>query len=54
VIQVQTGVGKECGTTSKIGFVLAGENSDSGVRKLTDDKRRVIDYFFIIIIIIIK
>lgn len=41
VISVQTGVGKECGTTSKVGFVLAGEYADSGVRKLSDDKRKV-------------
>jgi len=40
-IQVQTGFGKECGTTSKVGMVLAGEDADSGVRKLQDDKRRV-------------
>jgi len=42
VVQVQTGFGKECGTTSKVGMVLAGEQADSGVRKLTDDKRKVI------------
>ena len=41
VISVQTGVGKDSGTTSKVGFVLAGENADSGVRKLCDDKRKV-------------
>ena len=42
LISVQTGVGKDTGTTSKIGFVLSGESADSGVRKLSDDKRRVI------------
>lgn len=40
-LQIQTGFGKECGTTSKIGFVLSGEENDSGVRRLTDEKRRV-------------
>jgi len=40
LISVQTGFGRDCGTKSKIGFVLSGENADSGVRKLTDDKRK--------------
>jgi hypothetical protein len=41
VISVQTGVGKDSGTNSKVGFVLAGEYADSGVRKLCDNKRKV-------------
>lgn len=41
LISVQTGVGKDTGTTSKIGFVLSGDLADSGVRKLSDDKRKV-------------
>jgi len=40
LISVQTGFGRDCGTRSKINFVLSGEDSDSGVRKLTDDKRK--------------
>jgi len=48
VLQVQTGFGKECGTTSKIGLVLAGEKADSGVRRLSDEKRKVkIGLFFL-------
>jgi hypothetical protein len=43
LISVQTGVGKDCGTNSKIGFVLSGELADSGVRNMTDNKRRVIN-----------
>ncbi len=46
VLQVQTGFGKECGTTSKIGLVLAGEKADSGVRRLSDEKRKVIIRLF--------
>jgi polycystin 1L2 len=41
VVSVQTGIGKDCGTNSKVGFVLSGEWSDSGVRKLSDGKRHV-------------
>lgn len=41
LISVQTGVGKDTGTTSKVGFVLSGEMADSGVRRLADEKRRV-------------
>lgn len=46
LISVQTGVGKDTGTTSKVGFVLSGENADSGVRKLSDDKRKVDGFRF--------
>jgi hypothetical protein len=45
LISVQTGFGRDTSTTSKVGFVLSGEFADSGVRKLSDDKRKVI--FFI-------
>jgi len=38
---VHTGVGKESSTTSNISFVISGELSDSGVRKLTDGKIQV-------------
>mgnify|MGYP002387825443 CR=1 FL=1 len=39
-------MGKEAGTTSNVSFVMAGELSDSGVRKLSDGKTQVdIDYF---------
>ncbi|UJR29011.1 hypothetical protein I4U23_010229 [Adineta vaga] len=38
LITVHTGVGKESGTTSHINFVISGELSDSGVRKLSDGK----------------
>ncbi len=41
LITVHTGVGKESGTTSNINFVISGESSDSGVRKLTDGKIKV-------------
>lgn len=49
LISVQTGVGRDTGTTSKVGFVLSGEFSDSGVRKLSDEKRKVgkKDFFLI-------
>ncbi|CAF0709342.1 unnamed protein product [Brachionus calyciflorus] len=40
LVSVQTGVGKSTGTTSKVGFVLSGDQADSGVRKLSDDKRK--------------
>ena len=48
LMSVQTGVGKDTGTTSKIGFVLSGESADSGVRKLSDDKRRVINRVYLV------
>ncbi|CAF1487008.1 unnamed protein product [Rotaria magnacalcarata] len=38
LITVHTGVGKEAGSTSNISFVMSGESSDSGVRKLSDGK----------------
>ena len=40
LISVQTGFGKDCGTTSKVGFVLSGELADSGVRGLCDLRRK--------------
>jgi hypothetical protein len=40
-ISVQTGVGKESGTLSNVGFVAVGESADSGVRKLFDGTRKV-------------
>ncbi len=42
VVSVQTGFGNDTGTTSQVGFVLSGEWADSGVRKLSDGKRKVI------------
>lgn len=42
LISVQTGFGRDTSTTSKVGFVLSGEFADSGVRKLSDDKRKVV------------
>ena len=41
LITVHTGVGKEASTTSNISLVISGEDSDSGVRKLTDGKIQV-------------
>ena len=41
LITVHTGVGKEAGSTSNISFVMSGESSDSGVRKLSDGKIQV-------------
>ena len=41
LITVHTGVGKEAGTTSNISFVVSGESSDSGVRRLADGKIQV-------------
>ncbi len=41
LITVHTGVGKEAGTTSNISFVMSGESSDSGVRRLADGKLQV-------------
>jgi polycystin 1L2 len=41
LITVHTGVGKESGTTSNVSFVMSGESSDSGVRKLSDGKIQV-------------
>ncbi|CAF1019415.1 unnamed protein product [Rotaria sordida] len=38
LIIVHTGVGKESGTTSNINFIISGESSDSGMRRLTDGK----------------
>jgi hypothetical protein len=48
LISVQTGFGRDTSTTSKVGFVLSGEFADSGVRKLSDDKRKVNFLYFII------
>ncbi|CAF5139951.1 unnamed protein product, partial [Rotaria sp. Silwood1] len=36
LITVHTGVGKESSTESNINFIISGESSDSGMRKLTD------------------
>jgi polycystin 1L2 len=41
LISVQTGIGRDTCTTSRVGFVLAGERADSGIRKLGDSKRKV-------------
>ena len=38
---MHTGVGKESSTRSNVNFVISGESSDSGVRKLTDGKLQV-------------
>jgi polycystin 1L2 len=40
LITVQTGLGTDTGTKSKVGFVIAGQWADSGVRQLDDDKRK--------------
>ena len=36
-----TGVKKHAGTASKVSFILSGDESDSGVRRLFDGKRKV-------------
>jgi hypothetical protein len=41
LITVHTGFGKHSGTTSNISFVISGELSDSGVRKLSNGKIQV-------------
>jgi hypothetical protein len=41
LITVHTGFGKEAGTTSNVSFVVSGESTDSGVRRLSDDKVQV-------------
>ena len=38
---VQTGVRKNASTTSKVSFIVSGENGDSGVRRLYDGHRKV-------------
>ena len=40
-LHVYTGVKAKSGTDSRIGFVLAGSESDTGIRKLADGKRQV-------------
>lgn len=39
---VQTGVRKNASTTSKVSFIVSGENGDSGVRRLYDGHRKVL------------
>ena len=38
---VYTGTKKQAGTISKISFILSGDESDTGVRRLFDGKRKV-------------
>jgi len=38
---VYTGVKKHGGTTSKVSFILSGDESDTGARRLFDGKRKV-------------
>ena len=38
---VYTGTKKQAGTTSKISFILSGDECDTGVRRLFDGKRKV-------------
>ena len=40
-ITVQTAVKKNAGTKSKVSFVMSGDNTDTGVRRLDDGKRKV-------------
>ena len=40
-VTVQTGMGPGCGTRSKVSIILTGEDGESGVRLLDDDKRKV-------------
>ena len=40
-IAVYTGVRKNAGTDSRIRFILSGEDSDTGVRRMFDGKRKV-------------
>ncbi len=41
-------MGKESSTTSNISFVISGESSDSGIRKLTDGKIKVSFYLIFV------
>ena len=41
VIKVITGIRPGAGTRSRVGFVLAGEEMDTGVRELSDGVRKV-------------
>jgi hypothetical protein len=41
IIKVYTGMRRGAGTTSRIAFVLTGENSDTGPRELFDGFRKV-------------
>lgn len=54
LVSVQTGFGKDTGTTSKVGFVLSGDIYDSGVRRLSDDKRKVFLQLFLLKIFYLK
>ncbi len=38
---VCTGVRKNAGTTSKVSFIMSGDDADTGVRRLADGKRKV-------------
>ena len=48
LITVHTGIGKESATTSKVNFFIAGEETDSGVRQLTDGTIRVSVNIFVV------
>ncbi|ESP04060.1 hypothetical protein LOTGIDRAFT_73820, partial [Lottia gigantea] len=37
---IQTGMRKNAGTESKISFILSGDDADTGVRRLWDEKRK--------------
>ncbi|XP_055955042.1 uncharacterized protein LOC126809611 [Patella vulgata] len=39
-IAVQTGMRKNAGTESKVSFILSGDDADTGVRRLWDEKRK--------------
>lgn len=43
LLSVQTGVGREAGCRSNVSFVLSGDNSNSGVRRMTDGKKSGFD-----------
>ena len=40
-VSVYTGIGQNSGTTSKVYFVLGGEEGDTEVRLLQDEEKRV-------------
>jgi polycystin 1L2 len=41
LVSVQTGVGNDTSTKSNVGLLVVGEQAESGVRKLSDGKRKV-------------
>lgn len=51
-ISVSTGMRRGAGTKSKISFVLAGDNADTGVRVLADEKGIKVHFIYMTVLVL--